>query len=77
MTAYYGLFAPSLLGTRYAQEIWELYEEGELHPDVELTGYAEEDTHSADVDSVMLEIKAALEEEQARQERMRDADEPE
>ena len=76
MTAYYGLFAPSLLGTRYAQEIWELYEEGELHPDIELTGFAEEDTHSADVDSVMLEIKAALEEEQARQERIRDAEEP-
>jgi RIO kinase 1 len=77
MTAYYGLFAPSLLGTRYAQEIWELYEEGELHPDTVLTGHAEEDTHTADVDSVMLEIKAALEEEQARQERIRDAQEPE
>jgi len=77
MTAYYGLFAPSLLGTRYAQEIWELYEEGELHPDTVLTGNAEEDTHTADVDSVMLEIKAALEEEQARQERIRDAQEPE
>ena len=77
MTAYYGLFAPSLLTTRYAQEIWELYEEGELHPDTVLTGYAEEDTHTADVDSVMLEIKAALEEEQARQERLRDAEEPE
>jgi RIO kinase 1 len=76
MTAYYGLFAPSLRSTRYAQEIWELYEEGDLHPDIELTGYAEEDTHSADVDSVMLEIKAALAEEQERQERMRDAEEP-
>ena len=72
MTAYYGLFAPSLLSTRYAQEIWELYEEGELHPHSELTGCAEEDTHAADVDSIMLEIKAALEEEEARQERLQE-----
>lgn len=77
MTVYYGQFAPSLLGTRYAQEIWELYEEGELHPETVLTGYAEEDTHTADVDSVMLEIKAAMEEEQERQERIRDAEDPE
>jgi RIO kinase 1 len=75
MTAYYGLFAPQLLATRYAQEIWEHYEEGNLHPDIELTGNAVEDTHSADVDAVMLEIKEALREEQERQERMRDAEE--
>jgi RIO kinase 1 len=74
MTAYYGLFAPQLLATRYAQEIWEHYEEGNLHPDIELTGNAEEDTHTADVDAVMLEIKEALREEQERQERMRDAE---
>lgn len=75
MTAYYGLFAPRLLATRYAQEIWEHYEEGDLHPDIELTGYVEEDTHSADVDAVMLEIKAAMAEEKARLERLRDAEE--
>jgi RIO kinase 1 len=75
ITAYYGLFAPQLLNSRYAQEIWELYEEGDLHPETELTGCAEEDTHDADVDAVMLEIKAALEAEQARQERLRDAEE--
>jgi len=75
MTAYYGLFAPRLLATRYAQEIWEHYEEGDLHPDIELTGYVEEDTHTADVDAVMLEIKAAMAEEKARQERLRDAEE--
>ena len=75
MTTYYGLFAPQLLATRYAQEIWEHFEEGDLHPDIELTGYVEEDTHSADVDAVMLEIKAAMEEEKARLERLRDAEE--
>ncbi len=74
MTAYYGLFAPHLLNTRYAQEIWDLYEDGNLHPDVVLTGCVEEDTHSADVDAVMLEIKAAMAEEEARLERLRDAE---
>ena len=77
MTEYYSQFAPALKHTRYAQEIWELYEEGDLHPDIELTGDAEEDTHDADVDAVMLEIKAAMEEEQERQERIAAADEPE
>ena len=75
MTEYYGLFAPQLLKTRYAQEIWEHYEEGTLHPDIELSGNAEEDTHAADVDSIMLEIKAAMAEEEERQERIRDAQE--
>ena len=75
MTAYYGLFAPQLLETRYAQEIWEHYEEGTLHPDIQLTGYVEEDTHTADVDAVMLEIKEALKEERERQERIHDAQE--
>lgn len=76
MTAYYGLFAPSLLGTLYAQEIWSLYEEGDLHPDTVLKGDAKADTHAADVDLVMLEIKAAMEEEQERQERMQEAEDP-
>ena len=72
MTTYYGQFAPELLGSNYAKEMWALYEDGELHPDVELTGQFEESTEAADVDLVMQEIKAAFEEEQARLERMRD-----
>ncbi|MEH6575480.1 MAG: PA4780 family RIO1-like protein kinase [Amphritea sp.] len=75
MTEYYGQYAPQLLKTRYAKEIWRLYENGDLHPEVELTGHAEERTQAADVDTVMLEIKAALAEEQSRQERLRDAEE--
>ena len=74
MTDYYGLFAPELLDSHYAEEIWALYEHGELHPDHALTGNFELDTHIADVDSVMLEIKAALAEEESRQERLRAAD---
>jgi len=77
MRDYYGLFAPELLKTNYAKEIWEHYEEGDLHPDIELTGYYEEDTHEANVDSVLEEIKAAFAEEQERLERIKSADEVE
>jgi RIO kinase 1 len=72
MTRYYANFAPDLLDTQYAKEIWALYEAGELHPDVELTGQFAEDLATADVDSVMLEIKAALDEQQAREARLRE-----
>lgn len=73
MTAYYGQFAPALIGTQYAKEIWALYEDGDLHPEFELTGHFEESTEAADVDVVMQEIKAAFAEEQERQERLREA----
>ncbi len=75
MTHYYAEFAPELLDTRYAEEIWALYEDGNLHPEIELSGYFEEDTEAADVDSVLLEIKAVLAEEEARKERLREAEE--
>jgi len=77
MTTYYSQFAPELSKTKYAKELWALFEEGALHPDLELTGHFEESNEEADVDSVIDEIKAAWEEEQARQERIRDADMPE
>ena len=74
MSDYYGLFAPELRNSHYAEEIWALYEEGLLHPDVKLTGQFEVDTHAADVDSVMQEIKAALADEESRKQRLRDAE---
>ena len=73
MTTYYGQFAPELLDSKYAKEIWSLYEDGELHPEVELTGCFAESTEAVDVDPVMQEIKAAFAEEQERQERVREA----
>ena len=72
MRAYYGQFAPELLKTQYAKEIWALYEDGELYPDTTLTGLFEDDADAADVDSVLEDIKAVLAEEEARQERLRD-----
>ncbi len=69
---YYGQFAPELLQTQYAKEIWALYEDGELEPDTKLTGLFEDDGEAADVDSILEDIKAVLAEEAARQERLRD-----
>ena len=74
MRTYYGQFAPELLGTRYADEMWALYADGHLKPETELTGEFEDPTDSADVDGVMLEIKAALAEEEERLERIREAE---
>ena len=75
MRAYYGQYAPQLLNTKYAKEMWALYEDGELKPDTPLTGQFAEDESSADVDSVLEEIKAALLEEQEKQARLKEDEE--
>lgn len=75
ITNYYAMFAPELLNSHYAQEIWAAFEAGDLHPDMELTGEFELDEHEANVDSVMEEIKAALEEQEELVERLRAAEE--
>ncbi|TRX76036.1 PA4780 family RIO1-like protein kinase [Pseudomonas mangiferae] len=70
MAAYFGQFAPELLYTRYAKEMWALFEAGDLTPDSVLTGEYDEPEEDADVDAVMREIKAALA-DQARREAAR------
>jgi RIO kinase 1 len=75
ITDYYAQFAPELAKSKYAQEMWALYEKAELTPETELTGLFKEDTKSADVDTILEEIKAAFAEEQERLERISDADE--
>lgn len=75
MRAYFGRYAPQLLQTRYSQEIWALYEEGRLHPDVQLTGQFTDKHHNVDVDELLTVIEDALEEEADRRERERDAEE--
>ncbi|MBN4075426.1 MAG: serine protein kinase RIO [SAR86 cluster bacterium] len=74
ISSYYGQYAPELLNTHYAKEIWKLYEDGELHPEIELTGSFAENTQEADVNGVLGEIEAALVEEQNRQERLIEAE---
>jgi RIO kinase 1 len=76
MSEYYGQYAPELARTFYAQEMWALFEAGELTVETELTGYFAQPEDNADVDSVLEEIKAAFAEEQERQERVKEANEP-
>jgi RIO kinase 1 len=73
MTNYYGQYAPELLSSKYGEEMWALFEAGDLNPESELTGHFAESTEAADVDTVLEEIKAAFAEEQERLERIRDA----
>jgi len=73
MTGYYGLFAPELLETRYAKEMWALYEAGTLQPNTKLTGEFEESTELANVDAVLAEIDAVKMEEMQRLERLQAA----
>jgi RIO kinase 1 len=74
MRRYYGEFAPALLKTQYAKEMWALFEEGKLTTNSTLTGEFEDDSDSADVDSVLEEIKAVIQEEQDRQELIKEAE---
>ena len=66
MRRYYSEFAPELLNTQYAKEMWALFEEAKLTPNSILTGEFEDDSEEADVDSVLDEIQAAADEEQER-----------
>ncbi|MDC9818810.1 PA4780 family RIO1-like protein kinase [Pectobacterium polonicum] len=74
ITAYYGQFAPQLLQTRYAQEIWMLYEDGKLTPETVLTGLFVEAAHEVDMGSLIDEIIAAEDEFYERQRARKERD---
>ncbi|MGB9096812.1 PA4780 family RIO1-like protein kinase [Erwinia sp.] len=75
ITAYYGQFAPQLLKTRYAKEIWLLYEDGKLTPETPLTGLFVEEVHEVDMDSLMDEIITAEDDYYERQRANKERDE--
>jgi RIO kinase 1 len=62
LTRYFSQFAPELHSTDYGKEIWKLYQSGDLHPEVQLTGKFKRSEKIADVRSVMREIDEAREE---------------
>ena len=76
ITQYYAQFAPELATTKYAKEIWSLFEAGNLNPNTELTGEFAESEQAADVSAVLDEINAAFAEMQERKERQQAANEP-
>ena len=71
LTATLGAFAPELLDTWYGEEMWALFEAGDLLPDTPLTGTFVHDERSVDLDGVREAINDAREEalirEQGRQ----------
>jgi RIO kinase 1 len=67
LTATLGAFAPELLDTWYGEEMWALFEAGELLPDTPLTGEWTPDESEVDLDSVRQAINDAREEAIIRQ----------
>jgi RIO kinase 1 len=57
-----GRFAPELLATEYAREIWSLFEAGDLQGGSKLTGVFARDEAAVDPDAVMVVIDDAREE---------------
>ena len=57
-----GRFAPQLLRTEFAREMWSLYEQGELHPDAPLTGVVVRNEAPANAGRVLQVIDDAREE---------------
>lgn len=76
LAAFFGQFAPELLNTQYAKEIWALYAKGVLTFEVELTGRVKENKKAVDLRSVINEIDTVRDEEAARQLRMLEAKNP-
>ncbi|SDX21167.1 PA4780 family RIO1-like protein kinase [Thiocapsa roseopersicina] len=59
LASYFGQFAPELLSTSYAKEIWYIYESGALTPEIKLTGHFKGTNKEVDIDSIMREIDDA------------------
>ena len=56
-----GRFAPELLETEYALEMWALFEQGEITADTKLTGLFVRDETAADADGVLMAVEDARE----------------
>jgi RIO kinase 1 len=62
-----GRFAPELLQTEFAREMWSLFEQGELRADSVLTGVFARDESQTDPDGVLAVIEDAREEHLQRE----------
>jgi RIO kinase 1 len=62
-----GRFAPELLETEFAREMWSLFEQGELNSDSELTGLFARDEAQVDTGNVLAVIDDAREEAMQRE----------
>jgi RIO kinase 1 len=62
-----GRFAPELLSTEYAREMWALFQQGALTADSKVTGVCARDESATDPDGVLLAVEDAREEAVRRQ----------
>lgn len=67
ITSTLGRFAPELTASRFAEEMWALFEQGLLRPDSVLTGEFVADENAADVAATALAIEDARDEALRRQ----------
>ncbi|CAN1503841.1 RIO1 Serine/threonine protein kinase involved in cell cycle control [Methylophilaceae bacterium] len=70
---YFGHFAPDLLSSEYAKEMWALYARGDLKPDTLLTGRFHVSHKAVDLKGVMREIEDTKKTEAARLIRLAEA----
>lgn len=70
LRAYFGRFAPELLTTQYAKEMWSLYSHGNLTVETELTGRFQQSHKPVDLKTVVRVIDDVKKEEAARRLRM-------
>lgn len=70
LRAYFGRFAPELLTTQYAKEMWSLYSHGNLTIETELTGRFQQSHKPVDLKTVVRVIDDVKKEEAARRLRL-------
>jgi RIO kinase 1 len=69
-----GRAAPELMQTRFAEEMWALYEAGKLLPDSPLSGEFEEELGEVDLDAIEWAIRDAREQALIREQGRLEAD---
>ena len=74
LTAFLGREAPELLDTWYGEQMWELFQAGDLYPDTVLTGQYTPDEREVDLDSVREAINDAREVAMIREQGRREAE---
>ena len=68
LSSFLARYVPNLRRTKYGEEMWDLYERGELRPDTKLTGKVRRKHGAVDLDALMAEIASANAEDRRKRE---------